>query len=216
MKLSLTLTVLLLSFIAFAPAVKGQTCTCQSPDNSCEPVVKCKNGCTAICASNDKCFATCSGGPQVDKSVVRVTFKIEAKNSNEVSEILSKHSGRAIVFKPRNDNGPYKFEIIDDHYWEALRYFQQFGPVLVDGTPFYKMQEIRRKLAAGEKVDMDIKDRLVQGVVDDLSLWSGKSFFVSAKPKSGQRFSLALKNVTLAELVERISAEIGVKIEEQK
>lgn len=215
MKLPLTFAALLLSFIAFAPAVKGQTCACEAPDKNCVATVTCPNGCTAICASNNKCFATCSGSPQVDKSEIRLSFEIKNKNSAQVAAVLSKHSRRNITFIPKSNNGPYNFVLTNDHYWEALRYFQEFGTVLVDGIPFYDLQEFRRKVVAGEKVGIDLKNRSIQGVVADLSLWSGKSFSVSAKAKRAQRFSIALKDVTLSEMIDRISAQTGVEIKER-
>ncbi len=215
MKLTLTFATLLLSLIAFAPAVEGQTCTCQAPDSTCKPAVTCPDGCTAICASNNKCFATCSGGPLVDKSHTRLSFSIKNKNSAQVAAILSKESGRRIRFMPKSNNGRYNFELRNDSFWEALRYFQEYGTVLVDGTPFYELQEFRRKVVAGEKVGIDLKNRSVEGLVNDLSFWSGKLFLVSGKANRKQRFSIALENVTLAEMIDHISAQTGVEIKEQ-
>jgi hypothetical protein len=213
MKLPLTFATLLLSLITFAPAVSGQKiCTCKAPDNSCTSEVRCPHGCTALCGPRDACYAAC-GSIEVDKSYARITLKIENESSEEIAASLTLHSGREIKFIPRRKNARYSVELNNDPVWNALKFLGKRGTVLVDGTPFNKLEDLRRKLLKGEKVSVNFTDVPVRNALAKLSFLTGLPFRVESG-ESERLLSISLQAVALGEIVSRISAETGVKIEQ--
>lgn len=211
MKVLPTHAALLLFLITLAHAAAGQTCSCKSPDKSCDAAVDCPHGCTALCGSRDACYAAC-GSVEVDKSYARITIKVENGDSNEISSRLTDESGRKIKFTPRRKDATYSFELIDDPVWNALKFLSKRGMVLVDGTPFYKLEELRRKLLKGERVSAHFTDIPVINALAKLAFVSGLPFRVKAGDGE-KRLSISLENVTLGEIVRRISTQTGVEIE---
>lgn len=210
MKVSLTAAALLLSLITLTHTATAQTCSCKAPDKSCEATVTCPHGCTALCGSQDACYAAC-GSVEVDKSYARITIKIDNGNSDEISSRLANESGRKIKFIPRRKNVRYSFELNNDPVWNALKFLSKRGMVLVDGTPFYKLEELRHKLLRGAKVSIHFTDMPVINAVAKLAFVTGLPLRVSAGD-SEQLLSISLQNVTLRKIVDRISEQTGVTI----
>lgn len=216
MKLPLTLPTLLLSLIAFTSIVAGQTvtCSCKASDGSCTPRVSCPHGCTALCGSNDACYASC-GSINVDKSNARITLKIDKEDSETIAASLTSRSGRRITFIPRKKTDRFSFELNNDPVWNALKFLARRGTISVDGMDFEKLEELRRKLRKGEKVSVNFTDVSIRNAVAKLSFLSGLPFRVDSGDAE-KKLSISLQEVTLSEIVSRISAETGAKIEQQE
>jgi hypothetical protein len=215
MKLPLTIATLLLSLIAFTPIVTGQTatCSCKAP-GSCTPRVSCPHGCTALCGANDACYAGC-GSIEADNSYARITLKIHNKDSEAIAASLSNQSGRKITFIPRKKTDRFSFELNNDPVWNALNFLAKRGTILVDGWDFEKLEELRRKMLKGEKISVNFTDVPVRNAVAKLSFLSGLPFRVESGDAE-KNLSISLQEVTLSEIVSRISAETGVKIEQRE
>ncbi len=212
MKLPLTLAALLLSLTTFAPTASAQKkCSCDAPDGSCKAAVTCRHAGAAICGSKSACYAAC-GGVEADNSAARISVKFRKKTGDEVAAELKRHSGRNIVFIPRRKKDRFTFELDNHPVWHALSLLSRRGKVLVDGTPFNRMQELRRKLSGGEKVSVNFTDIPVRSAVARLSFLSGLPLRVGSGDAE-KLISVSLEEVTLDEIVARVSAEAGVKIE---
>lgn len=210
MKLPLTIVTLLLSLITFAPEVKAQDCSCKASDNKCEMRLTCRLGCTALCTTNDACYSTC-GNPEIDLIHVRVTLKFKG-NSTELASELSRMSGKKIEFLPRKE-GPLNLDLKEGPLWNALDFLSRRGAVTVGGIPFEKFQKIRRTMLKGGKVSMNFDKVPLKDAVAKLSSLSGLPFRV--RPEDAERLiSISLEDLTLKEIVARISAQTGVKIEQ--
>ena len=213
MKLPLTLAALVLLLISFAPPARGQqkTCSCSAPDKKCQiKEITCPHGCTAVCAPDQACFATCRN-PQIDRRHARISIKVDPTDSAEkIGKDLTAASGRRIKFIP--SGGRLSFQLDEGPLWDALTFLSQNGKVFLDGVDFDNIRNIRGKLKRGEKISVNYNGIPVQYALADLSFLSG----LTIRAKSGnaeQLFSLTLPEATLKEVISKISKKTGVKIE---
>lgn len=212
MKAPLTITALLLSLITFVPTVEGQTCSCKAPDGSCEFSGTCRRGCSAICAPNDACYVAC-GNFEADLLHVRVTLKINNGDSKEVSSSLTSQTGKRIEILPRKANDRFTLDLKDSPLFNALDILSRRGRITVNGTDFGKFQKLRTLMLREGRVSIDFNNIPVRAAVDKLSFLSGLGFRI-VSGDADTHLSLSLHEVTLSEIVTRISEQTGVKIEQ--
>lgn len=211
MKRTVLITALLLWLFAFTPTVLGQRiCTCKAADDTCTPRVRCQHGCTALCGSHDACYASC-GSIESDHSYARITLKIDRKNSDEIAALLTKHSRRNIKFIPRKKNDLFSVDLKNDPIWKALKLLNKRGVILVDGTRFDQMEKLRRKTSNDEQLSVNFEGVSVANTLAKLSFVSGLPFYVESGDAE-QLLSMSIENVTLKEIISRISAKTGVRI----
>jgi hypothetical protein len=212
MTLNLTAIALLLLLTTFSPVALGQKkCSCNAPDNSCKAAATCRDGGAAICSSNSACYATC-GGVDPGNSQARISLKLRRKKAEEVTAALKRRSGRNIIFEPTRKTDRFTFELNNVPLWTILDFLNGRGKVLLDGLPFDMHKELRRRLSRGGKVSVSFIDSTARNAVAKLAFQSGLSLRVRAGDAE-RLLSISLEEVTLDEIVARISAESGVKIE---
>lgn len=215
MRLPLTVAALLLLSITLAPTATGQTvtvqrrtCSCKSPDGSCEANVSCsRHGCTAICGSRDGCYAACGK----DVLLAHFTLKLVKQDGRQVASALSEKTGKQIEFVPRRPNDRFTIDVEDDDVWDALEYLYDRGRVTVNGVDWEKYRQIRRAALDGGKMSVDFNNITVRDALAHLSFLTGLEFRVEAGDAE-QVITLSLREVTLGEIVSRISEQSGVKI----
>jgi hypothetical protein len=212
MNIPLTVAVLLLLLTTFPTAAFGQKkCSCKAADGGCEAEAICRDGGAAICGSNRTCYVAC-GGVDPENSLVRISLKIKNKSSEEVTAALRNKSKKNIVFTSRRKTDRFTFELKNQPLWPTLEFLSKRGKVFLDGLPFDRHKDLRRKLSGGGKVSIDFTDLPVRSMVARLSFLSG----VPLRVESGDAerlLSISLEEMTVGEMVTRISAETGVKIE---
>jgi hypothetical protein len=172
--------------------------------------VRCPHGCTALCGSHDACYAGC-GSVEADKSYARITLKIDKKDSDTIAASLSSHTGRIIKFMPRKKNDRFSVELNNDPPWKALKFLNKRGTILVDGTPFERLENLRRKTLKGERVSVSFAGVHVRDALAKLSFVTGLPFYVESGDAE-QFLSISLERVTLSEIISRISTQTGVSI----
>lgn len=211
MKQTLTALTLFMALTTFVAVVPGQkpTCSCESPDQTCHGSVTCPSGCTAVCGPRDACYLSCRN----DLLYSRITLTFVNKSGQDMASVLSERTHTTIEFEPykRNVTARYNLEIRDDDVWNALNFLYTRGNVRVNGLDFGKLRKLRREMKSGN-ISVNFKGISVNGAIANLSFLSGLPFRV----KSGdadKTLSLSLQRATLREIVSRISAETGVKIE---
>jgi hypothetical protein len=213
MKLPLTIATFLLALITFAHTATCQNiCACKAPDGSCEIEVKCQlHGCTAICGSKDGCYAKCGN----DLIITRFTLKLVNKGSKEIVAALSRITGNKIEFIPRRPRGLFTIDIKNDDIWNALNYLYERGEVKVNGVDWSIYQNIRRQTSMNEKISVDFNNISVGDALNHLSFVSGMHFSVGSA-EAEKLITLSLQEVTLREVISRISTQTGIKIEPMK
>ena len=212
MKISLTVVALLLLLWIGVQVAVGQrgTCSCEKvPDDSCHGIVTCPGGCTALCGSNDACYLSCRS----DLLHTRISEKFVKKEGGEIASVLSDRTHKKIEFTPypRNLHARYDLEIKDDDIWNALNFLYKRGNVKIGGLDFGKLRELRREMRLGKQVSVNFIGIPAKDVVAKLAFLSGRSFRVkSGDPE--KLVSISLQQVTLDEVISRVSASAGVKI----
>lgn len=215
MKRSLSLATLLLSLIAVAPTATSQkqTCSCKAPDGKCAVSVTCSlHGCTAICGSNNGCYAKCG------KDLIKTSFtlKLVNKGAKEIASGLSQNTGHKIEFVPRIRDDRFTIDIKGDDLWNAMDYLNERGKIFVDTVPWQRYQEIRGVMLNGGKLSSVTFDNIsVSDALAHLSFLSGVPFRIESG-NAAKRLSLSLQEVTLSEIVDTISKQTDVKIEQTK
>ena len=213
MKLPLTIAISLLSLITLAPsAISQKTCVCKSADGGCETSIGCsQHGCTAICGPSNGCYSKCGR----DLLITHFTLSLVNKSSKEIISALSHLTGNNIEFIPRKLHGSFTIDIRDDDMWNALDYFYERGKVTVNGVDWEKYREIRRGVLDGGKISVEFNDISVKDAFSHLSFLSGLRFRIRSGDEE-ELFSISLTEVTLSEVVARISSQTGVKVEHTK
>jgi hypothetical protein len=161
----------------------------------------------------------------------RFTVSFRTNDGKEIAAALSKRVGHKIEFAPRPDvSGPFIFDIKDDDMWNVLDYLYDRGTVKVDGVDWGKYRGIRTVLKGG-RVSVEFNNISVRDALAHLSFLSGKSLHAVWEGQSSRNhrrparqqavaaqkeFSLSLQDVTLDEIVARISAETGVQIQQEE
>lgn len=213
MKLPLTIATLLLSLVTLAPTATSQkkTCSCQSPDRTCNTTVECsQNGCTSICGSNSVCYTSCGK----DMLVTPFTLKLTTKNSAEIVSALSSYTSKKIEFVPWRRNGPFNIDIKDDDIWNTMDYLYERGKLKLGGVDWSEYQKMRKTASKGKKISqVDFNGISVRDALAHLSFLSGMPLRVESGDAE-KPLTLSLREVTLDEVVSRISAQTGVKIEQ--
>lgn len=210
MKLIPTIAASVLSMIALVSNSSGQTCTCNAPDDSCTISVTCPHGCTAICAPGDACYARC-GNIEKDLLHARVTIKVHKAKGQVVASMLSSQVGKKIEFSPKKKNKGISLDIQDGPLWNPLVALSKFGKVTIAGIDFSRFQKIRNTMLSSGKLSMTFNDIPIEDALAKLAFFSGWELLIESGDPT-QRFSISLKNVTLAEFLDHIRAQTGVKI----
>jgi hypothetical protein len=210
MKLPLTVAALLLLSIASALTATSQkqSCSCKAPDGSCEANVTCsRHGCTAICGSKDGCYSACGK----DTLLTRFTLRLVNKDSRQIASALSKHTGKQIDFVPRQRNSRFTIDVKGDDLWNALDYLHDQGVVTVNGVNWDKYRQIRGAALEGRKLSVNFNNMSVSDALVHLSFLTGKTYRVESGDAE-KVISTSLQEVTLSELISRISEQTGVRI----
>lgn len=213
MKLSLTIATLLLSLSTLAQTATSQkNCSCKAADGSCTASVTCsQHGCTAICGTNSACYSACGK----DLLSTRFTLKLRKKGSKQIASALSQHTGRNIEFVPTRRNDRFNIDIEDDDMWNTMEYLYQRGKLRVNGVDWREYRKLRRATSDGGKMSLDFNDISVRDALNHLSFLTGLHFRVESGDAE-KLISISLREVTLDEIISRISTETGIRIEQAK
>jgi hypothetical protein len=214
MKVPLTIAALLLLIIPPIPTTPSQkqSCSCKAPDGSCETNVTCsQHGCTAICGSKDGCYSACGK----DTILTRFTLKIVNKDGRQIASALSKQTGKQIKFTPREPNGRFTIDIKGDDLWNAMDYLYERGVVTVNGVNWERYRQIRGAALEGRTLSIIFNNMSVRDALAHLSFLTGNSYRV-ASGEAEKILSFPPEEISLSELLSRISEQTGVKIEQME
>ena len=133
--------------------------------------------------------------------------------SKEIASALSQRTGKQIDFVPRRRNDRFTIDIEDDDIWNAMEYLYERGVVTVNGVDWGKYRQIRRAALEGGKMSVDFNNISVRDALAHLSFLTGLPFQVESGDAE-KVISISLREVTLSEIVSRISEQTGVKIKQ--
>ena len=227
--LSAAALLILASFVHAA----ADTCSCSADDGSCSVSFTCPHGCLAYCPSGG-CRGVCLGvaydyldgsledpvtAPTPEGSSVkaemlpskRIAIKVIKANGQQVASELTRVTGRKIEFKPYQATRRFDFYYDDAELWVILNHLSGFGALKLDGTDFEKLKRIRRALVGNEKMSVCLSEASVKDVTAYLSFLSGVPLSV-ASGDDAARVTVSLKQATLSEIIDGVSARAGVRI----
>lgn len=160
MKLSFIITVATLALLLTCSHVSGQTtCSCQAPDRKlgedgkwqgCQVNnVTCRDGCTALCGTNDGCYSSC----RIDILSQRISMDFVGKTGTEIASLLSDRTHKKIEFVPskRHTLDRYSFSIKNDDIYNILSFLNKRGKVKVNDVDFAEFERMRNAMTKGRK-----------------------------------------------------------------
>jgi hypothetical protein len=207
----IALTALLLSLPIHQ--VLAETCSCSASDGSCTASITCTGGCMAYCPDGGGCVARCSSGSATKGLPPRelVSLQMRDGSSKQLSEELGRITGQEIVLAPYNPKETYTFDFKNALLWDVLEVLSQRAKVEIAGEDFGKLLRIRKAFVNGEKMSVCIRRTSVRNIVDQLASLSGLSLYTTSGNVDAL-VTLSLKDVTLTELVAKVSEKASVQI----
>lgn len=208
--MKLLLIIATMMFLGASTGFAQTTCSCEkSPNSTCHGRVTCPDGCSALCGSGDTCYLSCRKGILT----ARVTAKFVKKEGQDIAAVLASLTRQRIQFTPhpRNEGKRYDLDIKNDDLWNVCDFLNKRGTVKINGTDFSKLKELRKEMREGKRISVNFVDIPARDAIAKLAFMSGVPF----RLKSGdpeKLVSISLQEVTLNEIVDRISMIAGVKI----
>jgi hypothetical protein len=99
--------------------------------------------------------------------------------------------------------------------WNTMEYLYQRGKLRVNGVDWGEYRKLRRATSDGGKMSLDFNDISVRDALNHLSFLTGLHFRVESGDAE-KLISISLREVTLGEIISRISTETGIRIEQAK
>jgi hypothetical protein len=134
------------------------------------------------------------------------------RDSKVIATALSEKTGKQIEFVPRDQNGLFTIDIKGDDLWSAMDYLHERGVLKVNGVNWEKFRQIRGAAREGGKLSVNFNKMSVRDALAHLSFITGNAYRV-VSGDAETILSLPSQEVTLNELLSRISKQTGVKIE---
>jgi type II secretory pathway component GspD/PulD (secretin) len=205
----IVITGLLLSIPVYR--VLAETCSCTATDGSCSAGISCSGGCIAYCPSGG-CYARCSGQHLLIDFSQEISMQMRDSSSRQLSSELARITGEEIVVSPKKPNETYTFDFKNALLWDVLEVLSDRGKVQIAGEDFGKLLRIRKAFLSGEKMSVCIRKTPVRYIIDELSALSGEQIHITSG-NINALVTLSLKDVTLKEVVAKLSEQTGAKIE---
>lgn len=214
---ALTSALILSSASVFTPSASPEptiesSCSCSAPDGTCDASITCQGGCIAQCANNGDCYAHC--GAFYEVLGMEATIQIQNGRYSQLVAELARISGRDVAFSPsRPDtvfNADYKRAIL----WDVLEMLSDRGTVQIAGQDFEKIKSLRQTLLSGERITLCVRGMPVNTFVNDMAGLTGLPLRITAgRPMA--IVNVKLQNVTLNEILLKVSEQTGTKIIEE-
>ena len=211
--LALVFTIVLtFAFTLSTPSVAADSCACSAPDGSCEASITCRGACIAHCVGSGDCYAQCSGSYIFYGT--EVTFQRQNSTYPQLVAELARISEKDLAFSPaRRDtvlNLDYKRAVL----WDILEILSDRGTVQIAGQDFEKLKRLRRTLLSGERISLCVGNTPVNTFVNDTASLTGLPLRITAgRPMA--TVDIKLQNVTLNEILVKVSEQTGTKIIEE-
>lgn len=188
-------------------------CSCSAPDGSCSAAISCKGGCLHFCGNDGNCWASCSD----DLEALRTGATIEMQNGTypQLVAALMRISGKTLEFTPTQPDVKLNIRIKRAAVWDALEFLSDRGTLRVDGRDFESLRELRKVLLSGRRTSFSVKNIPVNRFVNDMAFLTGLPLrIIAGKPTTP--VNIELRDVTLGDILKRVSKQTGVKIREDR
>jgi hypothetical protein len=188
----------------------AEDCSCSALDGSCSAGATCPAGCIAYCPSGG-CVAKCTGH-RVTVYTDQVTLQMRNSSSRQLSAELAHVTGKEVVISPNKPDETYTLDFKNAPLWDVLEVLSGRAKVEIEGEDFGKLLRIRKAFLTSEKMNVCIRRASVRYIVDQLASLSDLPIHLTSGDINAL-VTLSLKDVTLKEIVAKISEQTGVQIE---
>jgi hypothetical protein len=210
----LTLALLVLAFTSHSasPPTRLESCSCTAPDGSCSASISCKGGCVDWCGSGGDCYAQCAGFLQVFG--METTLQMHNARYPQLVSELARLTGSDVAFTAEKPDSVFNAEYNKAVLWDVLDMLSDRGTVQIAGQDFEKLRRLRKVLLSGRKLSLCVRNTPVNTFINDLASLTGLSFrIVDGRPMAA--VTVKLHDVTLDEIVTKVSEQTGTKIVEE-
>jgi hypothetical protein len=133
-----------------------------------------------------------------------------AKYPQLVTE-LARLSGRDLAFTADKPDAVFNAEYKKAILWDVLDTLSDRGTVQIAGQDFEKLKRLRKVLLSGRRLSLCVQNTPVNRFVNDMASLTGVSLrIVDGSPMS--TVSVKLHDVTLNEILTKVSEQTGTKI----
>lgn len=171
-----------------------------------------RNAARCRCASRSLCIGGVAVGRDVGPALnLRVTLELRGGTGEQLSEALSRASGRRIGVLPSEPGEPVNLDIKRVRLWDVLENLSQSGRVSVEGRDFSELRAVRAALAGGKRVPVCINRAPLGHVVEGLAGLSGRPLRVTYGNEAAL-VSVSAGAITLDGILSRLSAQSRARI----
>lgn len=195
-----------------SPIVAIEDCFCSAPDGTCSGSISCQGGCILHCVGDGECYGECSGFYQM--FATETTVQMQNATYSQLVAKLARISGKDLAFSPSNPDTMFNAEYKKALYWDVLDILSNRGKVQIAGKDFEKLKRLRRTLLSGERISLCVGNTPVHTFVNDMAGLTGLPLRITAgKPMA--MVNVKLQNVSLSDILVKVSEQTGTKIIEE-
>ena len=193
-----------------------QDCYCRAIDGSCWVSISCEGGCIKFCGPNGDCSAECSGS--MSSFGAEINLEMSEGTYSELTSKLAKISGKELTFSSTSADLAKPDALLNvglkrAPLWDGLQLLADRGTVRIGGKDFESFIRLRQALLSGQRFNFGVKNTPVNTFVTDLAGLTGLPLRItSGRPMA--TVNLELNEVTLDEILTRVSEQTGAKIVE--
>lgn len=186
-------------------------CSCQAPDGSCSASISCPRGCIQHCVGQGDCYAECSGFYEL--FATETTVQMQNGTYPQLVAALAHISGRDITFSPNRPDALFNADYKRALLWDVLDMLSERGTVQIAGKDFEKLKRLRKALLSGTRISLCVGHTPVSTFVNDMASLTGLPLRITAgRPLAV--VDIKLQEVTLDEILAKVSEQTGTKIVE--
>lgn len=189
-----------------------EDCSCSAPDGTCSASISCQGGCIQHCVGDGDCYGQCSGFYEM--LATETSLQMQNGTYPQLVAKLAAISGRDLAFSPTTPDAVFNADYKRAVLWDVLEMLSNRGKVEIAGKDFEKLKRLRRTLLSGARISVCVGNTPVRTFVSDMASLTGLPFRISAgRPMA--IVNVKLQNVTLNEILDKVSQQTGTKIIEE-
>lgn len=198
------------AYTTLTSAVARESCECSAADGSCSASGTCPGKCTAQCPqSGGGCFVKCGKFEQFFET--EVTFQMQNGSSRKLLAELARVTGKSISFSSKKGDVPFNLDAKRASVWDLLEVLSIHGTVTVEGVDFESLKATRYSLRNGERLSLTTHGLTAGEYVAHLAALSGLRLRIASGDPNAP-VNLKFESVTLTEVLNKMSEQLGVEI----
>lgn len=164
------------------------------------------------CIGDGDCYGECSGSYEM--LATETTLQMQNGTYPPLVAKLASISGRDLAFSPTIPDAVFNADYKKAALWDVLEMLSNRGKVEIAGKDFEKLKRLRRALLSDARISICVGNTPVRTFVSDMAGLTGLPLRISTgRPMA--IVNVKLQNVTLNEILAKVSEQTGTKIVEE-